>query len=61
MKLSIKMIITAVAAFVAISSAFAKDGKNGVKMEKLKLDKKWDKTFELSDTVSHKRQLFQYQ
>ena len=58
MKLSIKMIITTLAAFVAISSAFAKDGKNGVKMEKLKLDKKWDKTFELSDTVSHKKVTF---
>ena len=58
MKRSIKMIITTLAAFAAISSAFAKDGKNGVKMEKLKLDKKWDKTFELSDTVSHKKVTF---
>ena len=39
MKLSIKMIITTLAAFVAISSAFAKDGGKGnfIPWEKLQV------------------------
>ena len=58
MKKTLKLICATLFAAAAVSTAFAKDGKNGVKMEKLKLEKKWDKTFALSDTVSHRKVTF---
>lgn len=49
-------------AFVAASGAFAKikNQKNevAVKMEKLRLDSKWDKVFPKSDKVDHKKVTF---
>lgn len=43
----------------ASTLSFAKSiNKNGVKMEKLKLDSKWDKTFKLDESVSHKKVTF---
>ena len=58
MKKTAKLICAALVAVATISAAFAKGSKNGVKMEKLKLEKKWDKTFALSDTVSHQKVTF---
>lgn len=47
-------------ASVTTMSVFAKSSSktNGVKMEKLKLDSKWDKTFKLDESVSHKKVTF---
>lgn len=58
MKTSLKLLCATAIALASLSTAFAKDAKNGVKMEKLKLEKKWDKTFALSDKVSHKKVTF---
>ncbi|WP_298535110.1 alpha/beta hydrolase [uncultured Treponema sp.] len=58
MKKSFKFLCATALALASLSTAFAKDAKNGVKMEKLKLGKKWDKTFALSDSVSHKKVTF---
>ena len=58
MKKSFKLLCATALALASLSTAFAKDAKNGVKMEKLKLEKKWDKTFALSDSVSHKKVTF---
>lgn len=58
MKKSLKLLCATAFALASLSTAFAKDAKNGVKMEKLRLEKKWDKTFALSDKVSHKKVTF---
>ncbi|MBR4372858.1 MAG: alpha/beta hydrolase, partial [Treponema sp.] len=58
MKKSFKLLCATAIALASLSNGFAKDAKNGVKMEKLKLEKKWDKTFALSDKVSHKKVTF---
>ena len=64
MKRTLKLICAALVAVATISAASAKGSqvakatKNGVKMEKLKLEKKWDKTFALSDMVSHQKVTF---
>lgn len=47
------------AAVISTVSAKTKDNMNGgVKMEKLKLESKWDKTFPKSDKVDHKKVTF---
>lgn len=62
MKKSLKTVLVAAAfSAVAISevSAKPKDNMQGVvKMEKLRLEKNWDKTFPKSDKVSHKKVTF---
>ena len=58
MKKSLTLLCATAIALASLSTAFAKDAKNGVKMEKLKLEKKWDKTFALSDKVTHKKVTF---
>ena len=58
MKKTLKLLCATAIALASLSNGFANDAKNGVKMEKLKLEKKWDKTFALSDKVSHKKVTF---
>ncbi len=64
MKKSFRTLIAATVAVAAIASVSAKpkDNKNNmkgvVKMEKLKLESKWDKTFPKSDKVDHKKVTF---
>ena len=53
-----KKIIKLIFALSLIMAVFAGCSKNGGNMEQLKLDSKWDKTFDLSDTVSHKKVTF---
>ena len=60
MKKSLKTFAVLAAALLASGGAFAKSkaGENKVKMEKLKLETKWDKTFALSEKVTHKKVTF---
>lgn len=60
MKISKFLLASAMVASVTTMSVFAKSSSktNGVKMEKLKLDSKWDKTFKLDESVSHKKVIF---
>lgn len=61
MKKSLRTLVAVAVAAAAIStvSAKPKDNMQGVvKMEKLKLESKWDKTFPQSDKVNHKKVTF---
>lgn len=58
MKKPLKILCATAITLASVTLAFAKDARNGGKMEKLKLDSKWDKTFALSDKVSHKKVTF---
>lgn len=63
MKKSFKLFAAAVLAVTAAGAAFAKPSKAkkkepAVKMERLRLESKWDKTFPKSDKVNHKKALF---
>lgn len=62
MKKYLRNFVVLTLAFVAASGAFAKikNQKNevAVKMEKLRLDSKWDKVFPKSDKVDHKKVTF---
>lgn len=58
MKKNIKAIIFSAMILSVVTTVYAKDKGNVVKMEKLNLEKKWDKTFPKSDKVDHKKVTF---
>lgn len=59
MKKTKKQIILAITVFLSLfTNLYAKNKTNGVNMEKLKLETKWDKTFPKSDKVDHKKVTF---